>query len=194
MNRTWKLLCLPALLVGLLTASSVRATDPELDKSDTKKILERLDRMQDELIKMRQDLARQQDDNDRRQRLNDTRDTILEQRLKILEDRLAEIERAAKARIANYPTGPGSTSGYFNPSDTIVGPPTTATVRMQNNSPFVCTVTVNGIMQRVAPGQLATWTVPSGLFSYDVFSEGYGFLRRNTLTISANATRDMAIY
>ena len=37
MNRTWKLLCLPALLTLALTASSVRAADPELDKSDAKK-------------------------------------------------------------------------------------------------------------------------------------------------------------
>jgi len=218
MIRTWKLLCLPALLAVTLTATPVRAADPELDKSDTKKILEMLKQIQDDNAKLRRDLNRQQDDNERQQRLSDNRDTNFEKRLRILENKLEEMERkAAPGRISNYPPNsdpaaitpeqarelqarldrlermqisPSFTPEVIRPALPIV---TMGTVWLQNNSPFTATVTINGAAYMVFPGQPAAVKAPAGAVTYEVVSSAFGFLRRNTIVLPANGERILTI-
>jgi hypothetical protein len=196
MNRIGKLLCLPALLTVALATSSARAEDPELKKTDNEKILEMLKQIQDDNAHLRQDLAKQQNLNDKQQRLNDKRDEILELRLKVLEDRFAELERAAKARVSNYPPeqpGPSPDqlrdldarlkrleqrqSSYFTPSEPVpstVGP-TTGIVRIVNPSLNTSQIRVNGVTFTVRPGETVSTTVPAGTFSFEVLADGRGF-------------------
>src|SRR5580698_6061740 len=99
MIRTWKLVCLPAMIAAVLTAAPVPAADPELKKSDTKQILEMMKQLTEDMkqikednVKLLRDLNRQQDDYIRQQRLSDIRDDTFEKRLQVLENKLADLE------------------------------------------------------------------------------------------------------
>jgi hypothetical protein len=196
MNRTRTLLCLPALLAVALTVSPVRA-DPELTKTDAQKILDLLKEIQGDQVRLRQDLGRMQQDNESRQRLSDDRDTVFEKRLRSLEDRLAELDRASKSRVSNYPPEPATPTAEqlrdlqaqidqlkrnsriaseFTPSETVIPPPVlgTGVVRIQNLSFNTSQVRVNGVTYTVLPGETSI-RVPAGTFTYEVLADGRGF-------------------
>jgi hypothetical protein len=199
MNRTWKLLCLPALLTLALTASSVRAKDSDAKTDDIKEILKIVRQMQEENARLRADFARQQDDIERRQRLNDQRDEMFEKRLRILESKVDDLQRPGKGRVSNYPTEQAAPSfdqlrdldarirrlererlsGSFTPSDTITPPavPVVATgaVRIQNLSLNTSIIRINGVTYTVRPGEAVAATVPSGTFTYEVLADARGF-------------------
>lgn len=201
MNRTWKLLCLPALLAVALTASSVRAqgTDSKRD-DDLREILKAIRLMQDDVGRLRADLIRQQEDNDRRLRLNDQRDEMFEKRLRILENKLDEIDKT-RDRVSRYlpdqPVLPGDVlrdidarikrleqqqqerrSNTITPNETInQGPPEPArgSVRLVNLSFGTGLVSVNGATYTLQPGEVRVVSVAAGTFTYEVLRDSYGF-------------------
>ncbi len=194
MNRTAMLLCLPALLAVLLTAPPACAADPELEKSDAKKILEKLQQLQEDNLRLRQDIARDREELGRQLR---TRDETIEQRLRILENKVEDLERAAKGRISGSYNPDALTpspdqlrdldarirrleqkerqSGSFTPGDTINPPPTTGVIRIQNLSMNTSLMRVNGVTYTIRPGETVNTTVAAGTFTYEVLADGRGF-------------------
>jgi hypothetical protein len=222
MNRTQMLLCLPALLAIALTSSHARADDSDTKKTDSQKILEKLDQLKDEnallrleITRLRQEVAKVERDAEDQRRLYEQRDLILQNKLSTLDNRLSDLERG-RTRTANYPPDQPTLSAdevralkeglkrlermdqrsYFNPTEPV-GPPPPAlgTVRVTNTSLFACTITINGSAYRVLPGQtVPILNVPAGVFTYEVVSDGMGFLKRNTLPLVANGEKTLTIF
>ena len=218
MNRTTKLLCLPALLALALFVLPARAGDPE--KAET------LDSKIDRLLRQVGELQQQVD---RQQRDAVTKDDLLDLRLRMTRNVLdfdQRLERLEKGRVSNYPSTPAAVTpeqeqllqsrlerlerelrdvqkrSAFYPSTDIVTPspaipvPATGSVRIQNLSLMPSTVRVNGMQYVVAGGQTLTIpNLPAGaLFTYEVLADARGgYHSPRVRTVPANGAFDIFI-
>ncbi len=98
----------------------------------------------------------------------------LETDLALIRDQLSRIETSIKP-------SKGESRTSFSISPAVVPPVQTGTIRLSNTSAYHASVTMGGLIYRVAPGQVLPITSqPVGDFKYDVQADGFGIIQPAT--------------
>jgi len=98
----------------------------------------------------------------------------LETDLALIRDQLSRIESSLKLS-----KGESRTSFSISPAAVPAVP--TGTIRLSNTSAYYASVTMGGLIYRIAPGQVLPITgQPVGDFKYDVQADGFGLIQPAT--------------
>lgn len=98
----------------------------------------------------------------------------LETDLTLIRDQLSRIESSLKLS-----KGESRTSFSISPAAVPTVP--TGTIRLSNTSAYYASVTMGGLIYRIAPGQVLPITgQPVGDFKYDVQADGFGLIQPAT--------------
>jgi hypothetical protein len=186
MTRTWKLLCLTALLSALAVPAFLHANDPEKVKKPLTDA-EKLDAILDQLSDLRTELK---GDIRRAGQQADAKNRELDDRLRYLTERVEKLERALD-RATTTPR-----TSFFQPAPVPAGGSATGTIQLQNMWTDMATVNLNGRFYNLQPGQTVTLAnQPAGEYTYEVLANGYGTIRGPvTRTLDNNRTLTVFVY